>query len=69
MNLNEELNNVTEKVEETAAEAEKTVDTAADTVKGKVQELLDKTDIDEKIVDGAKNVIGKIGSLFGKDKE
>ena len=56
MNLNEELNNVTEKVEETAAEAEKTVDTAADTVKGKVQELLDKTDIQERIGAGAKGL-------------
>ena len=37
---------------------------------GKVKELLDKTDIDEKIVEGAKDVIGKIGSLFsGKGKE
>ena len=43
---------------------------AVETVKNKAQELLDKTDVDEKIVEGAKNVIGKIGDLFkGKDEE
>ena len=56
--MNEELNNIAKKAEELGAEA-------AD----KAQELLDKTDIDEKIVEGAKGVIGKIGSLFGKGKE
>ena len=45
-------------------EFNKTVEAA----KSKVQEVLDKTDIDEKIVDGAKGIIGKIGSLF-KGKE
>ena len=49
-------------------EVEKIVDAAKD-VKEKVQDVLDKTDIDEKIVDGAKSVISKIGGLFsGKDE-
>ena len=47
-------------------EFNKTVEAA----KGKVQEVLDKTDVDEKIVDGAKGLLGKIGGLFkGKDGE
>ena len=43
---------------------------AAKDLKAKAQELLDKTDIDEKIVDGAKGIVDKIGEFFsGKDKE
>ena len=55
MNINDELNKVVD---------------AMKGVPGKVQEALDKTDIDEKIVEGAKGVVDKIGELFsGKDKE
>ena len=32
------------------------------------KDILDKTDIDEKIVEGAKGIVGKIGDLFnGKE--
>ena len=37
-------------------------------VQDEAKELLDKTDIDEKIVDGAKNLTGKVGE-FPKGKE
>jgi len=37
-------------------------------IPGKLQALLDKTDIDEKIVDGAKNLTDKVGELL-KGKE
>ena len=80
MNLNDELNNAVDKAEDVANEVKDTAanetqdlaQKAMDAVKAvpeKVKEALDKTDIDEKIVDGAKGIIGKIGSLFGKDKE
>ena len=66
--VQEKAEEVVEKVE---AVADKVVDAAEDAKKapGVVQELLDKTDIDEKIVEGAKGVIGKIGSMFKKDGE
>ena len=71
--VNEAAEAVEEKAEEAKSAAQDIAQKAADVVKdipGKVKEALDKTDVDEKIVEGAKNVIGKIGSLFsGKDKE
>ena len=49
MSINDELNKVVDAVKG---------------VPGKVQEALDKTDIDEKIVEGAKGLADKLGSLF-----
>ena len=37
-------------------------------IKDMAKDALDKTDIDEKIVEGAKDIVGKIGNLFnGKE--
>ena len=41
---------------------------AVKAVPGKVKEALDKTDVDEKIVEGAKDLANKVGELF-KGKE
>ena len=56
--MNEELNNIAKKAEELGAEA-------AD----KAQELLDKTDVDEKIVEGAKGFFGKVADFFKGKKD
>ncbi len=62
---------VQDKAEEVVEAAEDKAEEAADAAKGlkdKVQELLDKTDVDEKIVEGAKGLFGKITGLFKGDK-
>ena len=60
---------VEEKAEETVEEVKEEVKDEAKGLKDKVQDVLDKTDIDEKIVEGAKNIAGKIGSFFSGKKE
>ena len=46
--------------EEAKSEAVKTLEG----LKAKAQALLDKTDVDEKVVEGAKGIIGKIKDFF-----
>ena len=42
---------------------------AIKSVQDGMQKILDKTDVDEKIVDGAKGLIGKVKGLFGKKED
>ena len=71
----DELNKVVETAEAVKDEAQETaeavMDEAQETVKSlkdMAREALDRTDIDEKIVEGAKDIVEKIGGLFnGKE--